>query len=73
MFEIDIVEDSVQGQRFSVHLPRIPVSGEFLVVGESEYRISEVHFCCSASGIHGSTWVRVSKTPPDVEDSLEDI
>lgn len=69
MFQIDVVEDSVPGERFPVHLPRIPVSGEFIVVSESEYRISEVHFCCSAGGVYESTWVRASKTPPEAEDS----
>ena len=68
---VDVWSKTLAG-RFDITVPRIPVAGEFILVGEAEYRIEEVHFCCDEAGDYDHTWLRALKTPPDVDDSFED-
>ena len=72
MFHIDLVEAHVAGRRFPVQLPRIPVAGDFILVGEIQYRVEEVHLCCGVNGVHEFSWIRALKTPSDIQDVLEE-
>ena len=66
MFHIELVDAVPSGKRIHIQLQRIPAADEFIVVGEDEYRVIDVHLMCGDDGVQTHSWIQVLKTPADI-------
>ena len=73
MSHIDVVlVEAESARRITLHLPRVPVVGELIVIGETTRHVDSVTFACAADGTFEFVWLRASVVPPDIDDVLED-
>jgi hypothetical protein len=72
MHKLTFIEPHSRGKRIFIELPRVPIRHERILIGDTEYKVEMVRFCCGEDQAYTHTWLEVSEVGSDVEDVLED-